>query len=166
MELELRHLRTLCAIADAGSVGRAAAVMGYSQPAMSTQPRRIERLFGEPLFLRGTSGVEPTAYGVEVVAQARDVLPRAEAIGRRGSAASGGTGRTLRALDAFFAGSHALDVDDNNGPAFVSAVAADPSVIDTLNSFALNHIDLLGGANSYLLYGQTAFSRVTITTSY
>ena len=95
MELELRHLRTLCAIADAGSVGRAAAVLGYSQPAMSTQLRRIERLFGEPLFLRGASGVEPTAYGVEVVAQARDVLARAEAIGRRGSAGSGG-GRSLR----------------------------------------------------------------------
>lgn len=96
MELELRHLRTLCAIADAGSVGRAAAVLGYSQPAMSTQLRRIERLFGEPLFLRGTSGVEPTAYGVEVVAQARDVLARAEAIGRRGSAVSSGRDRTLR----------------------------------------------------------------------
>jgi len=51
MELELRHLRTLCAIADAGSVGRAAAVLGYSQPAMSTQLRRIERLFGEPIEL-------------------------------------------------------------------------------------------------------------------
>ncbi|GAA2058029.1 LysR family transcriptional regulator [Catenulispora yoronensis] len=96
MELELRHLRTLCAIADAGSVGRAAAVLGYSQPAMSTQLRRIERLFGEPLFLRGTRGVEPTAYGVEVVAQARDVLARADAIGRRGSAESAAGGRTLR----------------------------------------------------------------------
>jgi DNA-binding transcriptional LysR family regulator len=96
MELELRHLRTLCAIADAGSVGRAAAVLGYSQPAMSTQLRRIERLFGEPLFVRGAAGVEPTAYGVEVVAQARDVLARAEAIGRRGTAVSGGGGRTLR----------------------------------------------------------------------
>lgn len=96
MELELRHLRTLCAIADAGSVGRAAAVLGYSQPAMSTQLRRIERLFGEPLFVRGTGGVEPTAYGVEVVAQARDVLTRADAIGRRGSAVCAAGSRTLR----------------------------------------------------------------------
>jgi len=35
-------------------------------------------------------------------------------------------------------------------PAFVTAVTADPSIIDTLNSFALNHMDLLGGDNSYL----------------
>ncbi|MFD0638755.1 collagenase [Catenulispora yoronensis] len=35
-------------------------------------------------------------------------------------------------------------------PAFVSAVTADPSIIDTLNSFALNHLALLGGDNSFL----------------
>ncbi|NUP53484.1 MAG: collagenase [Catenulispora sp.] len=35
-------------------------------------------------------------------------------------------------------------------PAFVTAVTADPSIIDTLNSFALNHLSLLGGDNSFL----------------
>ncbi|UXY23277.1 LysR family transcriptional regulator [Streptomyces cynarae] len=95
MELELRHLRVLCAIADAGSVGRAAADLGYSQPAMSTQLQRIERHFGEPLFERGASGVRLTRYGVEVVARARDVLARVEVIGRR---PCGSTARTRRAL--------------------------------------------------------------------
>ncbi|MEW1657586.1 MULTISPECIES: LysR family transcriptional regulator [unclassified Streptomyces] len=82
MELELRHLRVLCAIADAGSVGRAASDLGYSQPAMSTQLQRIEQHFGQPLFKRNASGVELTRYGTEVLAQARDVLTRAAAIGR------------------------------------------------------------------------------------
>jgi DNA-binding transcriptional LysR family regulator len=99
MELELRHLRTLCAIADAGSLGRAATMLGYSQPAMSTQLQRIERMFGEPLFNRGMSGVEPTAYGVEVVTQARDVLARADAIGRR-PAGDAGVARTVLRLAA------------------------------------------------------------------
>ncbi|MFB7505671.1 LysR family transcriptional regulator [Streptomyces broussonetiae] len=94
MELELRHLRVLCAIADAGSVGRAATHLGYSQPAVSTQLRRIERFLGEPLFERGTSGVRPTSYGAEVVARARDVLARADAIGHRAPAAR--PRRTLR----------------------------------------------------------------------
>jgi DNA-binding transcriptional LysR family regulator len=93
MELELRHLRVLCAIADAGSVGRAAAQLGYSQPAVSTQLGRIERHLGEPLFERGTGGVRPTRYGAEVVAQARDVLARAAAIGHRPAPP---TRRTLR----------------------------------------------------------------------
>lgn len=96
MELELRHLRVLCAIADAGSVGRAAAELGYSQPGISTQLRRIERHFGEPLFERGSTGVRPTGYGVEVVAQARDVLTRADAIGRRPSVGAGSARQTLR----------------------------------------------------------------------
>lgn len=96
MELELRHLRVLCAIADAGSVGRAAADLGYSQPAVSTQLRRIEGHFGEPLFERGPTGVRPTPYGVEVVAQARDVLARAAAIGRRPAPGSTPARRTLR----------------------------------------------------------------------
>ncbi|MGW7378382.1 LysR family transcriptional regulator [Streptomyces sp. NPDC054794] len=96
MELELRHLRVLCAIADAGTVGRAAADLGYSQPAISTQLRRIERHFGEPLFERGATGVRLTPYGAEVVAQARDVLARADAIGRRPAAGTAATRRTLR----------------------------------------------------------------------
>ncbi|QMU77298.1 LysR family transcriptional regulator [Streptacidiphilus sp. PB12-B1b] len=83
MELELRHLRALCAIADAGSMGRAAAELGTSQQAMSTQLHRIELHFGEPLFERKTVGVRPTRYGAEVLARARDVLARAEGLGRR-----------------------------------------------------------------------------------
>lgn len=96
MDLELRHLRALCAMADAGSVGRAARVLGYSQQAMSTQLQRIERYFGELLFERKASGVEPTRYGAEVLAQARDVLDRADAIGRRPAGRAAGARRVLR----------------------------------------------------------------------
>ncbi|MFF4954907.1 LysR family transcriptional regulator [Streptomyces chattanoogensis] len=96
MELELRHLRVLCAIADAGSVGRAASTLGYSQPAMSAQLQRIERHFGHRLFERNTSGVEPTRYGTEVLDQARDVLARAAAIGRQPAADGGRTRGPLR----------------------------------------------------------------------
>ncbi|ARH94309.1 MULTISPECIES: LysR family transcriptional regulator [Streptomyces] len=96
MELELRHLRVLCAIADAGSLGRAASDLGYSQPAMSTQLQRIEQYFGHSLFERNSSGVELTPYGTEVLAQARDVLARAAAIGRRPAADGARTPRPLR----------------------------------------------------------------------
>ncbi|WP_432157010.1 LysR family transcriptional regulator [Streptomyces sp. bgisy153] len=96
MELELRHLRVVCAVADAGSVGRAAADLGYTQPAVSTQLRRIEAHLGESLFVRGPSGVRPTPYGSQVVAQARDVLARAAAIGRRPAADPARTRRPLR----------------------------------------------------------------------
>ncbi|WP_198359476.1 LysR family transcriptional regulator [Streptomyces fildesensis] len=96
MDLELRHLRVLCAIADSGSVSRAAAVLGYSQPAMSTQLQRIEQFFGVALFERNACGVEATRRGVEVLTQARDVLARADAIGRCPALESMGGLRRLR----------------------------------------------------------------------
>ncbi|MFJ3981945.1 LysR family transcriptional regulator [Streptomyces fungicidicus] len=96
MELELRHLRALCAIADSGSVGRAAAALGFTQPALSTQLRRIERLLGEGLFVRSSAGVELTAYGAEVVSQAREILTRADALGRRRSGGPPATAGALR----------------------------------------------------------------------
>ncbi|GGU70959.1 transcriptional regulator [Streptomyces albospinus] len=96
MELELRHLRALCAIADTGSLGRAARVLRYSQQAMSTQLQRIEGHFGQPLFERHASGVEPTRYGAEVLAQAREVLNRADAIGRRPGSRAAGADQVLR----------------------------------------------------------------------
>ncbi|WP_035841498.1 LysR family transcriptional regulator [Kitasatospora azatica] len=82
MELELRHLRVLCTIADSGSVGRAAVVRGASQPATSTQLRRIEGILGAPLFERTAAGVAPTSFGVEVLAAAREVLARIDGLGR------------------------------------------------------------------------------------
>ncbi|MFJ8039023.1 LysR family transcriptional regulator [Kitasatospora sp. NPDC096147] len=98
MELELRHLRTLCVIAEAGSLGRAAAVLGHSQPAVSTQLGRIERHFGEDLFLRTPAGVKPTVYGAQVLARAREVLAAVERIGRREeeTPSAAPTGRALR----------------------------------------------------------------------
>lgn len=38
----------------------------------------------------------------------------------------------------------------NWNPSFVSAVTADPSITDTLSSFAINHLNLLGGNNDVL----------------
>ncbi|MFI6578299.1 LysR family transcriptional regulator [Nocardiopsis sp. NPDC050513] len=74
MDLELRHLRTLCLLADTGSVTRAAAALSTSQPALTTQLQRIEREVGGPLFHRGRSGVRPTELGEFVLVRARSVL--------------------------------------------------------------------------------------------
>ncbi|MBU2665276.1 LysR family transcriptional regulator [Actinoplanes bogorensis] len=75
MELELRHLRLILAIADAGSVTKAAAVLGVAQPALATQLRRVERLLGGALFVRGSRGVRPTELGDLVLSRARLLLP-------------------------------------------------------------------------------------------
>jgi len=74
MHLELRHLRTLCAIADAGSLSRAATTVGVSQPALTGQLHRIEAALSGQVFRRGRSGVTPTPFGRFVLSRARSVL--------------------------------------------------------------------------------------------
>ena len=74
MELELRHLRALCAISDAGSVHGAARWLGVSQPALTAQLNRIERAVGGRLFVRDRSGCRPTPLGRSVTARARPLI--------------------------------------------------------------------------------------------
>lgn len=80
VEIELRHLRLVRAIADASSVTRAASALGASQPSVTRSLRRIEEALGGPLFQRSRQGVEPTALGKLVVARARAVLPAVESL--------------------------------------------------------------------------------------
>ncbi|MFF8093231.1 LysR substrate-binding domain-containing protein [Streptomyces sp. NPDC016675] len=74
MELEVRHLRALCAIADAGSLHRAARRLGVAQPTLSTQLSRIEQALGGPLFVRERTGCRPTPLGRTVLGRARPLL--------------------------------------------------------------------------------------------
>lgn len=59
MNLELRHLRVVCAIAETGSVTKAASTLGLAQPALTAQLQRIERTLGGPLFERDRRGPVP-----------------------------------------------------------------------------------------------------------
>jgi DNA-binding transcriptional LysR family regulator len=74
MDLELRHLRLICAIADTGSVTKAAATLGLAQTAVTTQLARIERNLGGPLFERDRRGARPTPLGELVLARARVLM--------------------------------------------------------------------------------------------
>lgn len=74
MQLELRHLRVLRTVAENGSVTRAAAVLGVSQPALTAQLRRIENAIGAEVFVRGRLGVTPTPFGDFVLARIRAAL--------------------------------------------------------------------------------------------
>jgi molybdate transport repressor ModE-like protein len=74
MDLEIRHLRVVAAIAETGSISRASVQLGQSQPALTGQLQRIERLLGGPLFVRNGSGARPTALGGMVLAHAQSII--------------------------------------------------------------------------------------------
>lgn len=75
MELEIRHLRVICAIAESGSLTRAAAALRLTQPGLSAQLSRIETMLGGRLFERTSAGAVPTPFGEVVLTRARAVLP-------------------------------------------------------------------------------------------
>lgn len=75
MDLELRHLKVVCAIAETGSVTKAAARLGLAQPALTAQLNRIERALGGALFERDHRGARATPLGELVLARARVLLP-------------------------------------------------------------------------------------------
>ncbi|MET7335198.1 LysR family transcriptional regulator [Nonomuraea sp. NPDC005650] len=78
MDLELRHLRIVRAVADAGSVSKAASQLGLAQPALTAQLKRIERVLGGTLFERDRHGARPTRLGELVLSRARVLLPAAQ----------------------------------------------------------------------------------------
>lgn len=53
--IELRHLKTLLALAETGSVSLAAKRVFLTQSALSHQIRALENHFGTPLFERKTT---------------------------------------------------------------------------------------------------------------
>ncbi|MEZ0389965.1 MAG: LysR family transcriptional regulator, partial [Verrucomicrobium sp.] len=71
--LELRHLRTLAAIAETHSISKAAARLHLTQPALSHQIRAMEELYGLPLFERKTVPLRLTPGGQRLLALARAV---------------------------------------------------------------------------------------------
>ncbi|BCL29289.1 LysR family transcriptional regulator [Streptomyces aurantiacus] len=68
--MDLALLRTFVTVHRAGSFTRAAALLGLSQPAVTSQIRTLERQLGRPLFLRQARGVTPTTIGDELAHKA------------------------------------------------------------------------------------------------
>ncbi|MEU2160455.1 LysR family transcriptional regulator [Streptomyces chengbuensis] len=68
--MDLALLRTFLTVHRAGSFTRAAALLGLSQPAVTSQIRTLERQLGRPLFLRQARGVTPTTVGDELAHRA------------------------------------------------------------------------------------------------
>jgi LysR family transcriptional regulator for metE and metH len=74
INLEVRHLRMVAAVAASGSVTRAASEVHLTQSAVSHQLRDIETRLGTPLFLRVGKRMVPTPAGRCVLATAQRVL--------------------------------------------------------------------------------------------
>jgi len=61
--IKLRDLRTLLAVAESGSLSKAAVRLAVSHPVVSKTIADLERTLGTGLFDRTSRGVEPTLFG-------------------------------------------------------------------------------------------------------
>ncbi|GLH99836.1 LysR family transcriptional regulator [Phytohabitans aurantiacus] len=102
-DVELRHLKTMVAIAEEGTFGKAAGRLGYTQSSVSQQVAALEKAVGGAVFDRpgGPRQVRITPLGEVVLAHGRDLLAKAEALGE--------------AVDRFRAGNGRIDIGTFQG---------------------------------------------------
>ena len=100
MFLEIRHLRSLQAIYETGSLAQAAERLCVTQSALSHQIKSLEHYFDVPLYLRKHKPLRLTTAGEQLLQLAQQILPQmAKAESRLRQLADGETGRLHIAVE-------------------------------------------------------------------
>ena len=98
--LDIRHLKTLGALRDAGSLVDAAERLHLTQSALSHQFKEMEDRLGMQLFVRKTKPVRFTSAGLRLLRLADEVLPLMRAAARDITRLQGGSaGRLHMAIE-------------------------------------------------------------------
>ncbi|MEU8549666.1 LysR family transcriptional regulator [Streptomyces roseoverticillatus] len=79
MDVELRHLKALAAIADEGTVTAAAALLHVTQPALSRTLAQLEARVGVRLVDRSSRHLDLTPAGVTLLGHGRAILAHVDA---------------------------------------------------------------------------------------
>jgi LysR family transcriptional regulator for metE and metH len=144
--VEIRHLRTLAALAEAGSVSRAAARVHLTQSAVSHQLKALERHFGVPMLQRRGSVVVLTDAGQRLVQLGRAVLEQVAAAERDVAKIAAPEAGTLRiALECHTCFDWLMPVMDAYRPSW-------PAVeLDLVSGFHPDPLRLLPGGGADLV---------------
>ncbi|MEV5200565.1 LysR family transcriptional regulator [Streptomyces sp. NPDC053720] len=96
MDVDNRLLRSFLAVAQEGSLTRAAERLFVSQPALTKQIRQLESRLGVPVFERSRAGMALTAAGRALAARAPGLLAEWDATLRETRSAASRAERMLR----------------------------------------------------------------------
>lgn len=163
--LELRHLKTLLALREAGNLSRAAQLLNLTQSALSHQLKGLEAHYGAALFERKSNPVSFGAAGQRLLRLAEAVLPLVDEAERDVSRLVAGAAGLLRiavechtcfdwlmpAMDAFRARWPEVELD------IVSGFQADPVGLLHQDRAELAIVSELDAAESGVLF-QPLFS--------
>lgn len=94
--MDLREVRTFVAVADLGTVSRAAEQLHLTQPALSRQIANLESELGLKLFDRVGRRLLLTSEGAQLVAECRGLLNYSRAVRERASGLKRGDAGMLR----------------------------------------------------------------------
>jgi DNA-binding transcriptional LysR family regulator len=118
--MEWSDLRIFLAIARAGTLARAAAAVGLTQPTMGRRLRALEQALGQVLFQRGSEGFVLTDEGQAILAHAERMEEEALAVTR--VTAGGGLQGEIRLASSDWFGAHVL------APALASFTQQHPGI--------------------------------------
>jgi len=94
--LDLKRLKSLVVVAEEGSLGRAAARLNLSQPALSRRMRELEGDLGFALFERVGRGIRLSGQAQGFLAQCRALVAHADALAERAKSFARGEAGVLR----------------------------------------------------------------------
>lgn len=134
--MELRHLRYLVAVADHGTVSRAAERLHVTQPGLSRQLRQLEQDLGVNVFERSAGRLSLTSAGRALVPLARDLLGQVEAF--RVAATFHAEGR----LDRLTVGAPTVTLTDVVAP-FIATLADGDPITDVLGADGFSSAEVL-----------------------
>src|SRR5271155_1376126 len=89
LNIPIEIVRTVVAVSETGSLSKAGERLGLSQPAVSSQIKRIQNLVGGALFSKTANGSVATQLGKLVLSQSRRMLEANDQMLRLGGAAEG-----------------------------------------------------------------------------
>ena len=89
VNIPIEIVRTVVAISETGSLSKAGERLGLSQPAVSSQIKRLQSLVGGALFLKTANGTTTTELGKLALQQARRILEANDQLLRLGGNTDG-----------------------------------------------------------------------------
>ena len=89
LNIPIEIVRTVVAISETGSLSKAADRLGLSQPAISSQIKRLQNLVGGALFVKTANGTTTTELGKLALQQARRILEANDQLLRLGGNTDG-----------------------------------------------------------------------------
>ena len=156
--LEIRHLRSLIALADCGTLSRAAERVHLTQSALSHQLRWLEEHYRTPIVARRGRSLTLTRAGERLVALGRDLVTEIQAAERDIAALAEQPAATLRiALECHTCFEWLLPV--------MHVFRRDwPTVqLDLVSGFHSNPIELLEDGDADLIVGSDQKARRGVT---